>query len=439
MVDYCNNYKRIVLEESKCCYILDCESLLTEMSTFPIHYDKIIATSDPLTLSNLKELSMTRGSMSNSIGKYKKQKEYQALEDAYRWCSEYLSLLFNLVNKYQQTTLARRQKLTFKWTGFLAGDGKRVFELDDIRQELALGLVTYAAVLREMGYQKAMKAQLGDREMGNLVNTTKNLSEDIALAATMIRKAAGIYNYCSSKTVEIETEDSMERKSKSMIGILQTLKEEKSLPAARPGELSMSMIKALQFLCLADVQSLTAGKAETKTAAILLHAKNREGQILDTKIVSFMTIAALFKGACTLYDRASQVIKENTGEVNSVNTVLLDYIAICHQLAVARCYRCMGISKRIDKQTGESIKCLETGLRAIEFCKKVGGKNKKWRNVFSTEEQMLNEILQKVKSENNCVYFQKEPAVAPATPEEKILVKLIPYDPVILHQNLFLD
>ena len=379
MVEHCEIYQRCI-SSSSLSYLLECKGLLTGLTTVPLHFEKVIKTKEPLTLQNLKELSMSRGSVSNCIAKYSKQCEYSFLEDAFQWQQQYLSLLFNLVKKIQKTTTMKKKKLVFKWTGYTAGDGVKQFDVEDIRHELAMALVLHAAILREMGYQKAMMAKVKDEDRIKTTTST-TVNDDIALSATMIRKAAGIYEYCSrdsrdagstdSETINGELESTILDENYDMAGILRLIKSDKSLSPNRPGELSMSMSMALMNLCLGDVQSMTAGRAEEKTSKVFIEIDTCNSK---PQVVSYWTIAALYRASSNFYDKASSIIKHNIGELNSVNSELLDYIAVCNQLSLARCYRCMAIQKRLDKQTGDAIRCIETTLQALKFCKEVSNK-----------------------------------------------------------------
>merc|ERR1712054_691052 len=109
--------------------------------------------------------------------------------DPHRWAEKYVSLLLNFAYKYEHTE--RRKTLVFRWAGFCGGDGARHFELRDVRHELAMVMVVQAAALREMGYTKAEASKL-DSAKRAATGVTTSSSDDVALAATMLRRAAGI-------------------------------------------------------------------------------------------------------------------------------------------------------------------------------------------------------------------------------------------------------
>lgn len=441
-VENCELYRKTVDAASQS-YILRCPAILTSLQTHAVSYEKIIKTQEALTLQNLRELSSSRAAFSNSLAKYARQQQRSGggagageegdhLEDTHRWAERYVSLLLNFAHKYEHTE--KRKTLMFRWAGFCGGDGARHFELRDVRHELAMVMILQAAALREMGYAKAEASKL-DSVKRAATGVTTTSADDIALSATMLRRAAGIYDFVSCDTAHSQGDEAM----LAAAGLLQKLKEERALPANRPAELSMSVNVAFHFLCLADVQSLTAGRAEAKTAAVLF-TDERERREKKLQCVSFGTVSALFRAAANFYDTASGHIKHNASEYNSISGLLLDLLAVSQQLALARALRCHALQKREDCQPGEAIRSCETALQALAFCKEVasGRKMSDWLKQASIEADILRELLHKVKTENQVVYFQTVPEAA-SLPPEKVLVSTLAFQPQIKRQNLFID
>ena len=61
-----------------------------------------------------------------------------------------------------------------------------------------------------------------------------------------------------------------------------------------------------------------------------------------------------------------------------------------------------------------------------------------WLKQASIEADILRELLHKVKTENQVVYFQTVPEAA-SLPPEKVLVSTLAFQPQIKRQNLFID
>ena len=170
-------------------------------------------------------------------------------------------------------------------------------------------------------------------------------------------------------------------------------------------------------------------------AALLAMGAGGDGR---PQVVSFGTVAALYRAAANLYDEAAGTIKANRGEYNQIRSELLDYVAVCQQLALARCLRCMAYQRREDCEAAEAIRLMETALQALGFCRRVSAKRPGWLAAVAAEERVGSELLGKVKIENQVVYFQKvDGAISP--PVEKVLVSAIAFEPQVKRQNLFVD
>ena len=430
-IENCEAYRRYV-ENAEASYVLDCPGRLTAVTTQAVHFEKQLKTKEPLTLQNLRELSNTRGSITASVLKYSKDGEYSTLEDAYRWQSTYLPILFNFVEKQGQISVPKCKKFVFKWSSYaetISKGGRQFFDLEDVRHELAMSLALHAAVLQEMGCRKAELSKVDERAREQMhTSTSTTQQDDVAMSATLLRRAAGVYSFLSSDSGLTEGSHS---------NLLQQLKAEKLLPAYRPAELSQAVAKAFSLIALGDAQSLTAGRCEMKTGAALLSMQSGGGDGRP-QVVSFGTVAALYRAASNLYDEAAGTIKANRGEFNQIRSELLDFIAVCQQLALARCFRCMGFQKREDCEAGEAIRFVETALQALAFCKRVSVKRPRWLETLQAEERVATELLHKVKIENQVVYFQKTD-VPIAAPTEKVLVSGIAFEPQVARQNLFVE
>ena len=236
-LENCPAYRRFVLD-AEASFVLECPGRLTAVTTQQVHFEKAIKTKEPLTLQNLKELSNTRGSVSGSVLKYSKEKDFSALEDAFRWQNTYLPLLFNLVERYSQVSASSAcKKIVYKWSSYaelISKGGRQFHDLEDVRHELAMSLALHAAVLQEMGYRKAELSKVDDRaRQQRQTSTSTTQAEDVALSATYLRRAAGVYRFLSSEEEDggLGGEGSSEYSN-----LLQQFKAEKSLPAFRPGE-----------------------------------------------------------------------------------------------------------------------------------------------------------------------------------------------------------
>eukprot|EP01018_Ginkgo_biloba_P025635 Gb_25621 [translate_table: standard] len=252
----------------------------SKLKTKKVVYEETYYARDSGTLEQLKELSCRRRAVEESVNgssfvtaaiaremaggtTSRIQQDLQKLE-------LYLPLLENLVMRVESVgdndqILQWTTDLKIRWTSALGASstfnlgGPKFFRVDNLRFELGMALFLYGALLRE----RALEI----------------LPSDLVEAATLFRKAAGVYQFLAQD-------------------VLPSLQPK--LPPERPPEATSSMASIMSIVCLAEAQAVTVRKAETKATSGSLLAK-------------------LHYGVAQFLDEASSLLQASLGDWNDIS------------------------------------------------------------------------------------------------------------------------
>ncbi|CAN6451909.1 unnamed protein product [Victoria cruziana] len=306
------------------------------------------------------------------------QQDLQKLEN-------YLPLLENLIvhadlNCSDPRMLQWTVDLNLQWTSALSASsifsiiGPKFFRINNLRYELAMVLFLYGALLRERAFEV--------------------LLDDLVQAATLFRKAAGIYDYL--------TQD--------ILPVVQPF-----LPREKPPEVTTSMSSIMCLICLAEAQAVTTRKAEEKGSSGSLLAK-------------------LHYGVTEFLIEAITIIESDTGDLSNISSQLIEFISVSRIMHEARSRRYVATELSRNGQVGLAIGILR---HAVNDMNRRSPSDQTWRGVFEQEISALAEILQKLEQENDFVWHDKIPYVDELPfLEGKKIASVVPYAAVRLERQL---
>ncbi|KAK3237198.1 hypothetical protein CYMTET_52707 [Cymbomonas tetramitiformis] len=386
--------------------VLGYEEILSCLTTKPFSYEKAFKVSDSLTLETLRELDSWRAAAHHNQGPSSSPSATLSMID------NYLPLLENLVLKTEANEKqAQEKKLAFEWSSL--DSSRRCFTLTSLQQERAMTLLLKAATMQHQAMQ-AVGADAGW--------TASTDAASAVQAIEMLKRSAGVFAFLASEALP---------------ALLETLTPE------RPCELAPAMAEAMECIALAQAQGVAAARAA-----------ERQG--------SDNLLAALHKGAWSLYRKASKTLKENVQHLNCVPPRLTIYLALasalhqattCRQppagdgiyLALASALhqattcRYLAQEAHEQKECGLALAWLSQAKQYVGSAQDAASQLPAWSRAMQDVLSEIENLSIKYDKENNVVYFQLIPKELPMLPEERVIVSPIKYEPVCLHQNLFAE
>ncbi|CAO2830038.1 unnamed protein product [Amaranthus hypochondriacus] len=283
---------------------------------------------------------------------------------------QYLPLLENFIR--QVDSIIRNKsllilELRIQWsstlsTKFLIG-GPKHFQINSLQYELAMILFFYGITTRQRAFEV--------------------FSEDMQQAASLLKKAAGIYKYLNAE----------------VLPLLQSI-----LPPEKPPETTINVSSAMVNFCLAEAQVVAIKIAE------------KQG-------LSNGVLAKLHYGVTQMLVEANSLLQSGPRDISRRFT---EFIYSCSTLHELRSHIHLAESYRESEQLGVSIGLLN---RALSKAKNIPGEQS-WRQVYKTELNKVLDMLKKYKDENAFVWQQKIPLEFELPPlEGRLIVNVTPYEP----------
>ncbi|KAG0454521.1 hypothetical protein HPP92_023813 [Vanilla planifolia] len=338
------------------------------LRTKKIIFEEVFRAYDASTLEQLRDLSSWRRSIETSINSFTSKEILQKLE-------QYLPLLQSLteqMRKVENSSLLPDVKI--QWTSSLSSGsciknrGREFFSFSNLAFELGMSIFLYGAILRERAFEA--------------------LSYDLTEAATMFRKASGVYEYLAT-------------------GVLASAQS--SLPKERPVELNPNLSYIMSRLCLADAQATTAKRAEEKKVSALLLSK-------------------LHYGVAQLLGEANSAIESSLREGVKISSRLQDFVSTCRALHELRSQVHLAEELRSTEQVGSAVSIVCNAMSKIKKLK--SAKNKSHQLVLNKEMQQVAEKLKRMQHEHEFLWNRKtNGAHLLLVLEEKIIVSAIPFEP----------
>ncbi|KAK9106911.1 hypothetical protein Syun_022922 [Stephania yunnanensis] len=357
--------------------------LKTKKWLWQLIFEEIYKTPDAGTLEQLKELSARRRAFAVNISESSSNTEATArhISDGLNSRFEqdlvklelYLPLLENLIYNIDLVRKDARMACRTSWSSAFSSScvlnlkGAKFFTVDDLHFERAMCLTLYAGFLRQRGLEI--------------------LSTDIVQSATLLRKAAGVYQYLADE----------------MLPSVQS-----SFSRERPPEATSPMSSIMSLICLAEAQAVTLRKAEEKGSTHGILVK-------------------LHFGIKEMLNEATTVLQQLRKGCKNISPRLEEFICSCKALLELRSEKHLAESLEVAEQVGVAIGVVR---RALNNAKRKMPTNSAWRSVFKQEMEVVSEKLQKVERENELVWYHKIPHdhELPLL-EGKTIVSAIPYKP----------
>ncbi|KAK9118492.1 hypothetical protein Scep_016585 [Stephania cephalantha] len=211
--------------------------------------------------------------------------------------------------------------------------------------------------------------------------------KDIVQSATLLRKAAGVYQYLADE----------------MLPSVQS-----SFSRERPPEATSPMSSIMSLICLAEAQAVTLRKAEEKGSTHGILVK-------------------LHFGIKEMLNEATTNLQQLRKGCKNISPRLEEFICSCKALHELRSEKHLAESLEVAEQVGVAIGVVR---RALNNAKRKMPTNSAWRSVFKQEMEVVSEKLKKVERENELVWYHKIPHdhELPLL-EGKTIVSAIPYKP----------
>ncbi|KAH7416057.1 hypothetical protein KP509_14G073100 [Ceratopteris richardii] len=271
--------------------------------------------------------------------------------------------------------------LRIRWTSVLTTSGPfgltalKYYRVDNLRFELALILFLYGGLLRE----RALEV----------------ISTDLVEAATLFRKAAGVYQHMAHD-------------------VLPMLQGQQ--PSERIPECESAMATVMSLICLAEAQAVIVQKAEEKATSGSLLAKLHYGVV--------------------------QFLEEANGLLQSHSTIFLDlsekfkrFINTCMILHEGRSQIYIANEFKKQEKLGVAVGVLR--YAANKFQGRTPGGEESWKSIFKQEADRLGDLLRKCEHQNDFIWREK-PARVDELPilEGKKIVSPIDYQLPKLDRDL---
>lgn len=338
-----------------------------KLKTKKVVYEETYYARDSGTLEQLKELTARRKAIEDSLNGSNQLTPAIAREMAggisspilqdLQKLERYLPLLENLVIRVQSASNNAQifqwtTDLKIRWTSVLCGSGPfglatlRYSRVDNLRYELGMVLFLYGGLLRE----RALEV----------------LHTDLVEAATLFRKAAGVYQHMAEEVLP------------PLQGVL---------PPDRIPEATTSMATIMSIVCLAEAQAVIVRKAEEKATSGGLLAK-------------------LHYGVVQLLEEASNLLRVHVGDWNDVSEKFRRFINTCSILHEARSQRYIASDYKKMEKLGVAVGILRYAMNKLQ------GKSpgeEAWKAVFKQEVDALGDLLRKCENENEFIWREKPP------------------------------
>ncbi|KAL8531644.1 hypothetical protein ACS0TY_008294 [Phlomoides rotata] len=359
---------------------------LSKLKTKPVVYQNVVLASDSGTLEQLKELSSKRKAIEDTINASSFITEAIAremsggltsrCEQDIQKLESYLPLLDNLIHHINLNEKNRQvvywvSEFKIRWSSVLSPSsvfyfqGPKFYQVNSMHFELGMNLFLYGALLREQALEV--------------------ISSDLVQAATLFRKAAGVYNYLAQ----------------DVLANLRWTQE-------RPPEATSTVCSTMSLICLADAQAAAARKAEENG--------NRGG-----------LLAKLHCGVKDFLVEAINTLQPPTKECKDTSPHLLEFVFSCKTLHELMSYKYFVEGLKTEGKIGMAIGILRLG---IENARRSMPKEESWRLVSQQVVDELTGLLQKYEHENEFVWHEKVPFDDQFTlPTPTRIVSLIPYQP----------
>ncbi|KAL3369844.1 hypothetical protein AABB24_007065 [Solanum stoloniferum] len=328
-------------------------------------FENALPASDPGTLEQLKELSSRRRAIESinqnsfvteAIAREMSGGLTSRCEQNIQKVEQYLPLLGNLIHHVNivgdNPKMARWiSDLKIRWSSSLAPSsffhlsGPKLYQMDNLHFELGMTLFVLGALLRDQALEV--------------------LSTDLVQSATILRKAAGIYQHLAQV-------------------VLPCLQPE--LVPERPPEALISVSAATTLVCLAEAQAVTVKKAEQK---------GNTGGLL----------AKLHYGVCEFLNEAIHTLNSATKQCKDISS-LTDYITTCKMLHELLSYKYLAESLKTEGKIGFAIGVL---YHVIQSSEKHTPREESWRLVYKQVIDDLAVLLRKYEHENEFVWHEKIP------------------------------
>ncbi|XP_056696592.1 uncharacterized protein [Spinacia oleracea] len=296
--------------------------------------------------------------------KRERKKDIQKLE-------QYLPILENFM--VQVDSISRNKnllisELRIQWSSTLSSlrfrfGGPKFFQINSLNYELGMSLFLYGVTIRERAFEI--------------------LSEDMQQSASLLRKAAGVYNYLKAE----------------VLPLLQSI-----LPPEKPPETTTNVAFVMNNICLAEAQ------------AIAIRIAEKQG-------MSDGVLAKLHFGVTQFLGEASSLLQSGPRDISRTFS---EYIVSCSTLHELRSYRHLAESYKQSEQVGVAIGLLNGALSNSNTLPV----EQSWREIFKNEVDRISLMLKNYKEENAFVWKHKIPLdfELPSLEGRKVVIAT-PYEP----------
>ncbi|MCO5564320.1 hypothetical protein L7F22_017980 [Adiantum nelumboides] len=334
--------KKVVFEDTYCARDSGTLEQLKELTTRRKAVEDFLNGSNQLTPAIAREMA---GGVSSPI-----------LQDLQK-VERYIPLLQNLVVRVESSSSNARipqwtSELKIRWTSVLTSSGPfglaalKFYRVDNLRFELAMVFFLYGGLLRE----RALEV----------------LSTDLVEAATLFRKAAGVFQHMAQE----------------VLPPLQVLPASERIP-----EVTSTMATIMCLICLAEAQAVIVRKAEEKANSGSLLAKLHYG------VVQFL-------------EEANSLLQTHSSEFSDVSEKLKRFINTCMILHEARSQVYIANDYKKQESLGIAVGILRYAMN--KFQGKSPGEES-WKAVFRQEADVLGELLRKCENQNDFIWREKLP------------------------------
>lgn len=361
---------------------------LTMLKTRRVVFEDVFRAGDCATLEFLRELTAKRRPIEESVNQTSSITEAIERErsggltstheqDLYK-LEQYLPLLEDLIHVSDSSSNKIRinewiSQLKIQWTSalnsssFLKPRNTTFYQINSLQFEHGMCLFLYAGILHDQALEV--------------------LSKDLVMSATLLRKAAGVYDYLASLVLPL---------------LLPLLSSE------RPMEITHQICSVMGLVCLAEAQAVTIKRAEVKgsTAGVL---------------------AKLHFGVAQFLEEAIIALQLGCRDLKQISSKFVDFISSSEALHELRGYRYLADSYRLTSQLGIAIGLLSHGLNRAQ---KKTPEEQAWKLIFKAEVNEVTELQKKYKDENDFLSREKVPLEHELPqPECKKIVSYTPYQP----------